>query len=505
MQDLLTDPLWRPEDLGRAIPDSRHAVSVCLPTWQSVIGYEEGDEAVTDQMKCGYPRFFLHPDVVALHEKIAAKKNAGAEGELLRWMAFPHEDCAQRCAAYIGKKVNCQIVVEAFDFGSWVVGVEEVGYQDAVHYWRITGDGVSSRRAESILNGIEPIGGLHDSTDLDKLRQQLAGLYDQSLENVFVFRSGMSAIFAVHRALGQMYPQRRSIQLEFPYVDALKVQQEFGAGTSFVPMTESGGLHKVADILEQEAVAGIYTELPSNPLLRTADIAGVAEILRQAGDRGGPLIVDDTVATVFNVDALRYADVVTCSLTKFFSGVGDVMAGAVVLRGDSPFTEQLRELLLAEWTLFLLPEDAEVLVKNAADFEQRMPQLNANAERLFEYLRARPEVERVWYPATETPQHYENVMRKGREGVGHSTLISLLLRSPEEYSEKFYDALRVNKGPSLGTNFTLACPYVLLAHYEELEWAAECGVDQHLIRISVGLEDWQDLQARFDEAFAVIA
>ena len=92
-------------------------------------------------------------------------------------------------------------------------------------------------------------------------------------------------------------------------------------------------------------------------------------------------------------------------------------------------------------------------------------------------------------------------MRGERQGVGHSTLISLLLRDPEKTSEIFYDALRVSKGPSLGTNFTLACPYVLLAHYDELEWAADCGVDQHLIRVSVGLEDWNDLRCRFDEAF----
>ncbi len=234
-------------------------------------------------------------------------------------------------------------------------------------------------------------------------------------------------------------------------------------------------------------------------------IEPVAELLRTAGDRGGPLIVDDTVATVFNVDALRHADVVTSSLTKFFSGVGDVMAGAVVLRDGSPFAEQMRDLLAGDSSLFLLPEDAAVLVENAADFTERMPRLNANAERLFDYLNARPEVARVWYPRSETPEHYDSLMRSDRQGVGRSTLISLLLRNPENASPQFYDALRINKGPSLGTNFTLACPYVLLAHYHELEWAAECGVDRHLIRISVGLEYWDVLRDRFDQAFSAIA
>ena len=405
MQDLLTDPLWEEKDLGRAIPDSRHAVSVCLPTWKSVIGYEEGDEAVTGRMECGYPRFFLHPDVVELHARIAAEKNAaaGAAGEPLKWLAFPHEDCARRCADYVAGKNGdnrSTVVVEPCGGGSWGVGVAESGYRDAVHYWRITGDGVSSRRAETILRG-DPIP--DDNTCLDRVCGHLASLYGQPRQNVFVFRSGMSAIFAVHRALGQLFPDRKSIQLEFPYVDSLKVQQEFGPGTTFVPMTEHGGMHKVANILERESIAGIYTELPSNPLLRTADIVGVAELLQQAGERGGPLLVDDTVATVFNVDALRYADLVTSSLTKFFSGVGDVMAGAVVLRDDSPYAGRFRELLSEESTLFLLPEDAAVLAENSSDFEQRMPKLNANAERLFEYLNARPEVEKVWYPTTETP------------------------------------------------------------------------------------------------------
>ena len=54
-------PLWQPADLGRPIPDSPHAVSVCLPTWADNVGYEKADPRVTGRMQCGYPRFFLHP------------------------------------------------------------------------------------------------------------------------------------------------------------------------------------------------------------------------------------------------------------------------------------------------------------------------------------------------------------------------------------------------------------------------------------------------------------
>ena len=66
----------------------------------------------------------------------------------------------------------------------------------------------------------------------------------------------------------------------------------------------------------------------------------------------------------------------------------------------------------------------------------------------------------------------------------------------------FYDALAVAKGPSLGTNFTLACAYAWLAHAKELEWAAKYGVVEHLVRISVGIEETAELEAIVDAALA---
>lgn len=70
----------------------------------------------------------------------------------------------------------------------------------------------------------------------------------------------------------------------------------------------------------------------------------------------------------------------------------------------------------------------------------------------------------------------------------------------EQEAQKFYDNLAIYKGPSLGTNFTLACPYTILAHYNELEWAKEYGVDRWLIRVSVGLEDPDWLLQTFKDA-----
>lgn len=77
--------------------------------------------------------------------------------------------------------------------------------------------------------------------------------------------------------------------------------------------------------------------------------------------------------------------------------------------------------------------------------------------------------------------------------------MSATFHSTEDAS-LFYDHLNTEKGPSLGTNFTLASPFVLLAHYNELEWAAQFGVDKNLVRFSVGLEEVSDLKKKIQRA-----
>jgi cystathionine gamma-synthase len=91
-----------------------------------------------------------------------------------------------------------------------------------------------------------------------------------------------------------------------------------------------------------------------------------------------------------------------------------------------------------------------------------------------------------------------------RQEEGFGGLVSIELHGGESAAAAFYDALEISKGPSLGTNFSLVSPYTLLAHYNELDWAAERGAPRNLIRIWVGLEDPEDLEDRFTRAFAAI-
>ena len=92
-----------------------------------------------------------------------------------------------------------------------------------------------------------------------------------------------------------------------------------------------------------------------------------------------------------------------------------------------------------------------------------------------------------------------------RPSGGWGALITFLPKNADANSPRIYDRLAVCKGPSLGTVFTLACPFTLLAHYTELEWAESCGVSRYLIRISVGLEDPEDLWSRLQAALEQVS
>jgi len=491
MSDLFKHPLCNAEDLGKAIPDHELGVSVCLPLWQHVIGYEEGDQEIVSKFKSGYPRFCCPPAITRLFE--AAEKEFAGVGE--RCLVFPRVVHAERCVQFIetGRAVEWtahQLGVAVFPADSYV---------KARKFWRFCGECVSTRQACEALgtqsSGVTEAEGKAANLTIKQRISQLAG---QHPEDVFLFPSGMAANFAVHRMLTHLSPGRKTAQLDFPYVDVLKLQQFFGSGAHFLPLIKDSEYDDLRALLQNEPLAGLFCEAPSNPLLRCVDFERLVKIRAEA-QPGVPIIVDDTISTVAHADAHRVADVVTTSLTKSFSGVGDVMAGSVVLNRNSPHHAAFSAFLTAHADHELWRGDAVALELNSRDFTQRATTMSRNAKALAEHLRSHPKVDRVWHAATEGGRGYEFIRR---ENGGHGCLFSFTLKNPEQTSPKFYDALRVCKGPSLGTNFTLVCPYTLLAHYEELDWVESVGVSRWLIRVSAGLEETTDLIARFDEALA---
>jgi cystathionine gamma-synthase len=354
-----------------------------------------------------------------------------------------------------------------------------------------TGQIVSSRMAEARLAGTRDLPYAHDIRR--SLRRQLADLYDCDESDIFLKPTGMGAQFDALRILMTRSPGLPSVQLGFPYVDTLKIQQKFGYD-SFLLHNLSRVGEDLMTLADNQPLCGCFCEIPGNPQLGCADLRVISPTLRQ---RKTPLVVDDVVATPYNIDLSGYADLIVTSLTKFLAGTGDVMGGVLVCNPRSPFYTELKRLASLQHEELLWSEDASIIDTQVRGFEDRMRRHNENGLMLAERLKAHPAVERVWYPKWEFNDVYESIRRPGR---GYSALMTFLPKNAAETAPRIYDNMRVCKGPSLGTVFTLACPFTVLAHFPELDWAEACGVPRHLIRISAGLENGEDLWGRIETA-----
>ena len=246
--------------------------------------------------------------------------------------------------------------------------------------------------------------------------------------------------------------------------------------------------------MQRQPLAGCFCEIPGNPLLGSADLRRITPLLRE---NHLPLVADDVVATPLNVDLSGHADLIATSLTKFISGTGDVMAGALVCNPRSPLYAELKPIVSAQHEELLWEGNVEALDQYARGFPERMKRHNQSGLWLAEQLRKHPAVERVWYRNGNSAKPTKPCDVKKAAG---DALVTFLPKDAEANSPGIYDRMELCKGPSLGTVFTLACPFTLLAHYTELDWAESCGVSRYLIRISVGLEDPADLWRRLDRA-----
>ncbi len=469
-------PLCRPEHLGAPIPGSPHAVSVCLPNWADVIGYEDKEPRVIDKMRTGYPRFFFHP----LINKVRAALNADSGWDVL---PFPNEAAAQQCAILAsGKAVEVD--------GLWAAYFLREHLPAARAFWQHAGRILSSRAAEDWLahRRLAPL----DPTLEQTFRDRLATWSGAPADHISLHPSGMAAIYTAFQAVTARRPGRRTVMFGFPYTDTLKVLSKFGSGVEFFPRADEADLAGLAALLQREEIAGLFCEFPSNPLLGTPDLPALRSMAVQ---HGVPIIADDTIGTFFNVDVLPHVDFVATSLTKAISGEGDVMAGALTVNPHGLFAANLPSAMPSS----LYARDLEVLEQNSRDFPERMKTANANALELARFLESHPAVERVWYPGLN-PSPVYNQLRKPSGGYG--AVLSFLPRDAQRNAPRVFERLEVSRGISLGTSYTLVSPYVQLAHYHELGWVRQCGIDPYLLRVAVGTERRENLQARFATALA---
>jgi len=477
--------------LGVTVPDSPHATVICLPTLADVESYERKEERVWKLLHAGYPRFVRNALVTR-----AAWEAANALGRTGELFPLVSEAAARRLADHAGATLTSVDHV-----GDWCLVTTPAG-DAALRLAKMvqhTGTLISSRQAEAWLARSAPTDG---SAALRTIRTALSPLLSGvSVDDILIATSGMNAVDAAIAAVDTVQrPRGRSawIQLGWLYVDSTRLLEKArDAKHHFI--SDVRDLASVERLLAAGDIAGVFTEVPNNPQLETADIPALRDLCDK---HGAKLLLDPSSVGLASVDVLPFADIVVSSLTKYAGSEGDIMAGVLAVHPSRADATDLLALVRRRLEP-LHALDLDVLAQQVGRMEEVTRRLSTTAAEIARRLAAHPAVARVrTADQGPTAAAYRSLLRPG---AGAGALITLELRGD---MRRVYDRLGVAKGPSFGLRYTLAAPFLWLAHFEEVTTEQgrahirAAGLDPDLLRISVGLEPVEDIWAAFEHALA---
>jgi cystathionine gamma-lyase len=270
--------------------------------------------------------------------------------------------------------------------------------------------------------------------------------------------------------------RRRSAGLDFTFVD---LSEPKAAAAAIRPGTRM-----------------IWVETPTNPLLKLVDIAAVAEAAR---GRGIFVVVDNTFATPWIQRPLELgADVVMHSTTKFLNGHSDMVGGVAVVR-DAALAEQIGFLQNAIGAVSG-PFDSFLALRGLKTLPLRMRQSSESALAIATWLERHPRVERVLYPAL--PSHPQHALASRQMAAGGSGVLTFFLKGGLPDCRRFLERLEVfTLAESLGGVESLADHPAIMTHASVPPDArAKLGISDSLVRLSVGIEDTEDLVADLETA-----
>jgi methionine-gamma-lyase len=243
----------------------------------------------------------------------------------------------------------------------------------------------------------------------------------------------------------------------------------------------------------------VYLETPANPTLVLTDIAAVAEI---AHAHGIPVLVDNTFCTPYLQNPLDLgADIVMHSATKYIGGHGDTVAGILV--GNAEWMMQARMETLRDVGGCISPFNAWLLLRGLKTLPVRMDRHMENAMEVAQFLGYHPKVEEVIYPGLKTHPQYELAARQMR---GPGGMISFLVKGGREAGRTVMDNVELcTLAVSLGDVDTLIEHPATMTHstYDEEE-LLKVGIHPAMVRLSVGLENVEDIIADLRQALALI-
>jgi len=240
----------------------------------------------------------------------------------------------------------------------------------------------------------------------------------------------------------------------------------------------------------------VWAETPSNPTLFITDIRGLAEITRA---RHVPLIVDNTLATACLLKPLDFgADIVVLSLTKYICGNGTTVGGAII--GEKALIGNIVSKTLGYIGATMDPMAAWHTLMNLETLPLRMAKHCTNAEKIATYLADHPNIERVNYPSR--PDHPQHELAQRQMPKGFGGLISFIVKGGRQGAVKTMESFKmIPIVPSFGTSRTIATHPATHTHpYMKPDERKRAGIADGLIRLSVGLEDTEDIIGDLEQA-----
>lgn len=262
-----------------------------------------------------------------------------------------------------------------------------------------------------------------------------------------------------------------------------KVFKRLGLEYELIDTTDVSNIEKALT----ENVRALFIESPTNPLLDITDIAAAARIAKQ---NDVLLIVDNTFMTPILQRPLELgADIVVHSATKYLGGHSDLIAGLVVVKDDH-LAEHIAFLQNAEGAV-LGPMDSFLLIRGIKTLGVRMDRHVSNAERIAEYLTKHDSVKKIYYPGLKTAKGYDINAEQAASG---GAMISFELDDRHDV-DRFFRSLRmIALAESLGGVESLVCHPATMTHASiPYEIRQQTGITNNLIRLSVGIENIEDL------------
>lgn len=334
------------------------------------------------------------------------------------------------------------------------------------------------------------------SRTINPTRQALEALIAELEEGThgFAFASGMAAITA---ALSLFHSGDKILISSNVYGGTYrvldKVFDHFDIHYGYVDTTD---LDKVEQAINDDSsVAGILLESPANPLLTISDIEEIGKIAHR---HNLLYIVDNTFSTPYIQKPLTLgADIVVHSATKYLGGHSDLVAGLAVTK-DEKLAEQLAFIQNSTGGI-LQPFDSFLLIRGIKTLGVRMQRHVENAERIAVWLEENPAISKVYYPGLKSAQGYEINQKQARNG---GAMISFELSEGHDI-KKFFKSLKlISLAESLGGVESLVDHPASMTHASiPYETRQKIGITDGLIRLSVGIEDVEDLIADLDQAF----